>query len=128
MKFITPTVHGLLDYAAASALIIIPFALGFNGLSLWLSVAAGAGLIVYSLLTDYAYSAAKVIPFSVHLTADILAAALFVIAPFVFGFGSVETAYYIVMGLGVLVVVAFTSKEQSIPAASESPIAADTAG
>jgi hypothetical protein len=42
----------VLDYVAAAALIALPFLLGFQGIELWLSVAGGAGLIAYSLLTD----------------------------------------------------------------------------
>ena len=110
MKFITPTIHGALDYIAALTLIAIPFFLNFDGLSLWLSVAGGAGLIVYSLITDYALSIAKAIPFNIHIVFDSLAAVVFVAAPFIFGFAGVAKIYYIVMGVGVLAVVAFTSK------------------
>lgn len=110
MKFITPTIHGVLDYIAALALIAIPFVLGFNGLCLWLSVTGGAGLIIYSLATDCAFSIAKTIPFNVHIVFDLLAAVAFIVAPFIFGFSGVTQLYYIVMGIGVLAVVAFTSK------------------
>ena len=115
MKFIKPSVHGALDYIAALALIAIPFLLGFEGLALWLSVAGGVGLIAYSLLTDYALSVAKVLPFDFHIIFDSLAAVVFIAAPFVFGFTGIVQIYYIVMGLGVLVVVAFSSKDQAEP-------------
>ena len=41
IRFLTPTTHGALDYAAAAGLIILPLLLGFSGLALWLSVAGG---------------------------------------------------------------------------------------
>lgn len=110
MKFITPTLHGALDYIAALALIVIPLILGFDGLSLWLSVAGGVGLILYSLLTDYALSIFRVIPFNVHTIFDSLAGVVFIAAPFVFGFSGIIQIYYIIMGVGVLVVTALTSK------------------
>lgn len=110
MKFITPSMHGALDYIAALALIVIPFILGFSGIALWLSIVGSAGLIVYSLLTDYSMSIAKVIPFNLHIILDSAAAVAFIVAPFILGFTGTAQIYYIVMGLGVVAVVAFSSK------------------
>jgi len=110
MKFINPSIHGALDYIAALTLIAVPFILGFEGIALWFSVAGGAGLIVYSLITDYAYSIAKALPFKLHILFDSLAAVAFVVAPFVLGFTGIVQIYYLVMGVGVIAVVAFTSK------------------
>ena len=116
MKFLTPAIHGALDYLAAGGLIALPFLLGLGEdgpVALYLSVAGGIGLIVYSLLTDYAYSAAKVIPFKLHLILDSLAGGAFVVAPFLLGFDGLTRIYYIVMGIGVWLVVALTSSGQS---------------
>ena len=109
LRFLTPTIHGLGDYAAAIALIVIPFLLGFDGLALWLSVAGGAGLIVYSLLTDYTFGVAPVISFRVHEVLDLTAAAAFIAAPFLFGWSGLVMGYYLVMAGGVIVVVALTN-------------------
>jgi len=73
MKFLTVKLHGLGDYAAAAVLIVAPFFLGLKEQSMiahWASIAGGVGLIIYSLLTDYTYSIAKIIPFKVHLVFD----------------------------------------------------------
>lgn len=113
MKFLTPAMHGALDYIAALTLIVAPFILGLEGLALGLSVAAGVGLIAYSLLTDYLYSIAKVIPFKLHIIFDTLAAVVFIIAPFLFGFTGIALIYYLVMGFGVLAVVFVTQKAES---------------
>ena len=112
IRFVTPTIHGLLDYAAGAVLIIAPFVLGLQAISPlahWLSVIAGAGLIVYSSLTDYSYSVAKLVPFKVHLVFDLVAGIVFVAAPFLFGFSGVTMIYYIVMGLGVFLLIAVTN-------------------
>jgi ABC-type enterochelin transport system permease subunit len=56
MKFISPTVHGALDYAVAGVLIAAPLFLGFSDVSVAaavIAVGAGIALFVYSLLTDY---------------------------------------------------------------------------
>ena len=110
-RFLTPTLHGVVDYAAATGLIVLPFIFSFGGLALWLSVAGGAGLIGYSLLTDYAFSAASLISFKTHLALDLAAAAAFVAAPFVFGWGGMIMGYYLVMGGAVVVVVALSNPD-----------------
>lgn len=109
IRFLTPTVHGLLDYAAAAGLIILPFVLGFDGLAVWLSVAGGVGLIVYSLLTNYAYSIAPVLSFKTHLLLDLAAGAVFVAAPLVLGWTGLVMGYYFVMATGVFIQVALTN-------------------
>jgi len=68
------------------------------------------GLNRLQLITDYAFSIAKAIPFDIHIIFDSLAAVVFIAAPFIFGFSGVTQIYYIVMGVGVLAVVAFSSK------------------
>jgi len=93
-------------------LIIAPFILGLEAqsvIALWISVVAGAGLIIYSLLTHYQFSVPKLIPFKLHLILDLSAAAFFIIAPFVLGFEGIAQIYYWVMGSGVLLVVGLTN-------------------
>lgn len=111
IRFLTPTLHGVLDYAAATGLIVLPFILGFGGLALWLSVAGGIGLIGYSLLTDYAFSAAAVISFKTHLVLDLAAALSFAAAPFVFSWGGLIMGYYLVMAGAVVIVVALSQPD-----------------
>ncbi len=124
LRFLTPTLHGALDYAAAAALIVLPFLLGFDGLALWLSVIGGVGLIGYSLLTDYTFSAVSLISFKVHLVLDLAAAAVFIAAPFVFGWTGLVLGYYLVMAAGVIAVVALTSpdSQSSVSRRRNSPI------
>lgn len=108
LQFLTPKLHGALDYIAAGALIVLPFLLGLQGIELWLSVAGGSGLILYSLLTDYAFGIIKLVSFDLHLLLDLAAGVAFIVAPFVLGFGFLASIYYPVMAAGVLAVVAFT--------------------
>jgi hypothetical protein len=110
LQFLTPALHGALDYIAAGALILLPVILGLQGLELWLSVAGGAGLILYSLLTDYRFGVVKLLSFDLHLLFDLAAGVVFLIAPFALGFSPVATIYYPVMALGVMAVVATTMR------------------
>jgi len=114
MKFLTKKLHGLGDYAAAAVLIVAPFFIGLKEQSIiahWASIAGGVGLIIYSLLTDYTYSVAKVIPFKVHLAFDSLAGLILIALAFVLKLEGIAQIYMIVMGAGVLVVVAVTQTD-----------------
>lgn len=114
MKFLTPTLHSLGDYAAAVVLIVAPYFLGIKDQSViayWASVASGIGLIIYSLLTDYTFSVAKVIPFKAHLVLDSLAGLVLIALAFLLALDGVAQVYLIVMGAGVLLVVAVTQTE-----------------
>lgn len=111
MRFIPSKIHGYIDYATAIALIVAPFVLfsaGSPPIAKWLSIAAGVGLIIYSLITDYSVSARKAIPFKTHLLLDFLAGVTFVAAPFVLGFSGIEKLYFLVMGIAVILVVLCT--------------------
>ncbi len=110
MQFLSPALHGALDYLAAGALIALPFILGFSGLERWLSVAGGAGLILYSLLTDYRFGLVRLFSFNAHLLLDLTAAVAFIAAPFVFGFGFAASIYYPVMAAGVIAVVTLSAR------------------
>lgn len=111
IRFVSGSLHGMLDYAAAVVLIAVPLMLNFQAtspLALWLSVAAGLLLIVYSLVTDYGLSLVKWIPFSTHLILDALAGAAFVVAPFLFGFEGLIRWFYLANGAIVLLLVLVT--------------------
>lgn len=112
MRFISPAIHGFIDYAAAMALIVAPFLILPGNAPLAataLSVAAGSALILYSLITDYSISVRKALPFSVHLVIDFVAGVAFVLAPFVLGFEGVTKLYFLVMGAAVIMVVLLTN-------------------
>lgn len=122
MQFIKNQFHGVLDYLVALTLIAVPFVLGFeaiNPVGHWLSVGAGAGLFVYSLLTGYSLGLRNMIPYRVHLWFDLLAGAVFVAAPFVLGFAGTMKLFYLVMGGAVIVVVALSD-----PKVNEAPVPA----
>jgi len=117
MRFISPRIHGILDYAVAAALIAVPLALDFAASSVLaavLSVTAGVGLTVYSLLTDYSAGVRDLIPWRVHLTLDALAAGVLLAAPFVFGFGGIARGFYVTVAVAVLAVVRATQRETEV--------------
>ena len=111
VRFVSGSLHGMLDYAAAFVLITVPLLLHFqttSPLALWLSVATGVLLVAYSLVTDYGLSLVKWIPFITHLILDALAGLAFLIAPFLFGFEGLIRWFYLVNGAIVLLLVFVT--------------------
>ncbi len=122
MKFLNPTLHGLGDYAAALVLIAAPFVLGIaeqSAVAHWVSVAGGAGLIGYSLLTDYAFSLTGAIPYAAHLVLDTVAGVAFVALPFLLGLTGIAQLYFVAMGAGVLLVVAASAPQEAPLRAAE---------
>ncbi len=126
MRFISPRFHGVLDYAVAGALIGVPVLLDFAASSVAaavISVTAGIGLVVYSLLTDYSAGIRNLIPWRAHLALDAAAATALLAAPFVLGFGGVARGFYVTVAIAVLAVVATTQLDSDVrrEAASGTP-------
>ncbi len=116
MKFLSKKLHGLGDYAAAAVLIVAPFVIGLSEQSVvahWSSIGGGVGLIIYSLLTDYTYSASKIITFNAHLMLDSVAGLTLVALSFALNLEGIAKLYMITMGAGVLLVVAVSQLDSS---------------
>lgn len=112
LRFISPTVHGIIDYTAAIALIASPFLLNLGSsapIAFWLSVITGIAVIVVNTNTIYKYGIFNTIPFDGHLAIDLLAATSFAIAPFIFQFQGLDFYYYIANAVVVYLVVALSN-------------------
>ncbi|GHE66467.1 MULTISPECIES: hypothetical protein [Roseivirga] len=110
-RFISPTVHGIIDYSAAVALISSPFLLGLgesSPMAKWLSVVTGVAVIIVSLNTTYKFSILHTIPYNGHLLIDLMAATTFAAAPFLFHFTGIDMYYYIANAVVVFLVVALS--------------------
>ena len=97
LRFISPTVHGIIDYSAALALITGPFLLNIgadNPTAKWFSVIVGIAVILVSTNTIYKYGIFKTISFDGHLAIDLMAATAFAIVPFLFEFEGIDLYYY----------------------------------
>jgi hypothetical protein len=125
VRFIPTRIHGMLDYLMGVLLIVAPWVLGFSqgGPKTWLPVALGAGVIVYSLLTDYELSLAKAIPMPVHLGLDIAGGLLLAVSPWLFGFADEVWIPHVVFGILEIGAGLFT---QMTPARAAGPGARST--
>jgi VIT1/CCC1 family predicted Fe2+/Mn2+ transporter len=106
-------VHGVLDYVLGALLIAAPFLFGFSdvGAATTVSIVAGVLVILSGASTDgLRTSLVKVIPLGAHIMLDYLLGALFIAAPFLFGFSdeSAPTVFFIVLGVLALLITLAT--------------------
>lgn len=88
MKFISRKTHGVLDYLVGILLIVSPWIFNFanGGPEMAVPIVLGSMTLVYSLITNYEYSIAAIIPFSAHLALDALSGIFLGLSPWILGF------------------------------------------
>jgi hypothetical protein len=101
MRFIETKTHGYLDYIMGLLLIAAPWIFDFaaGGAETWVPVILGAGMIMYSLLTDYELGASHQISMRTHLMLDLIGGALLAVSPWLFGFADEVWGPHLVFGL-----------------------------
>ena len=107
MRFIPTKFHAPLDYIVGAFLIAAPWILQFSEHTAptVVSVVLGIGLIAYSLITNYELGVWKIAPMAVHNLIDIVAGALLVASPWLFGFADDSTNVwlpFLVVGLAAI--------------------------
>jgi hypothetical protein len=82
-------------------LIAAPWIFGFarNGAETWVPVVLGAGVIVYSLLTDYELGVSPMISMRTHLMLDLIGGALLAVSPWLFGFADYIWQPHLILGI-----------------------------
>jgi hypothetical protein len=115
MRFIPTRYHAPLDYTVGALLIAAPWIFQFSGHAgaTALSIALGAGLIAYSLITDYELGVWKLAPMAVHNLIDIAAGALLAASPWIFDFaddGAKVWVPFLVVGVAA-VFLGLTTKQ-----------------
>lgn len=110
MKPITTRAHGIIDYIVGALLIVAPWLFLFarGGPETWVPVILGAGIIVYSLLTDYEDGAVGLIPMPVHLVLDGIGGAFLALSPWIFDFADVVWWPHVLVGIAEIGVAAAT--------------------
>ena len=101
MRFIPTQVHGFIDYLMAVLLIAAPWLFGFaaGGAETWLPVILGAGVILYSIFTDYELGIVPRISMGTHLGLDIAGGLLLAVSPWLFGFADFVWVPHVIFGL-----------------------------
>lgn len=107
-RFVSPSLHAVLDYALDLALLGVPAVLGFTGVALWLPVAIGLLNAAYSLLTAYPGGVVRRLPLRTHLAVDLALGGVFVAAGLLPGLLLAARVFLVGAGLGIAAAVAVT--------------------
>lgn len=111
--------HNILDYVGGLFLVLAPSLFGFSDIDAARNffVIAGLGLIGYSLFTRYEIALWRKIPLGVHMTLDVTAGVLTILAPYLLGYSELltgtQTAVHWIAGLGVIGLVALTDRKSN---------------
>jgi len=107
---ISSRVHGALDYIVGLLLILAPYLFGFadGSAAQIVPMVLGASTILYSLVTRYELSVARLIPYRLHLLIDAASGLLLLASPWLFGFADRIASPHVPVGLVELVVVALS--------------------
>ena len=122
LKLVPAWLHGIGDYGAGLALIIVPLLVGGSDEAVYTGVVLGAVVILVSLFTRYPLGAVKAVPFPVHSAGDYFGALAAIVAPFVLGFSDSDTGltvFYIAVGAVVIALSLVTNYQDPRIDASE---------
>lgn len=94
-------VHGVLDYLVGVLLAASPWLLGFarGGAETWVPVVLGAGVVAYSLFTDYELGVVRRLQMTVHLWLDAIGGVVLAGSPWVLGFDERVWVPHLAFGL-----------------------------
>lgn len=114
---ISTKIHGYLDYIMGATLILLPLILDIpEGAASTLLVVLGAGVIVYSLITDYELGLFKILAMKTHLLIDLMGGILLIAAPWLFGFADESLWIFVILGVLEIGASLLTKKEPSYDA------------
>jgi uncharacterized membrane protein YczE len=117
---LSPRVHGYGDYLIVALLALAPTLFDFSGTPAVFCYVLAVAQLGMSLMTAYPLGVAKIIPFTVHGSIEVVVSAFLVIAPFLFGFSRDISArnFFLVSGIGLFLVWLTTNYK-----AAERPLA-----
>lgn len=109
---ISSKIHAVLDYIVGILLIAAPWLIGFadNTAATIIPVALGVSTLIYSLITDYEYSLARLIPYKIHLTIDFMAGLLLLASPWLFDFSDRVYLPHVILGAFEIIAVMLSRK------------------
>jgi SPW repeat. len=101
MRFIGTKTHGYIDYIMGVLLIAAPWIFGFarGEAETWVPVVLGAGVILYSLFTDYELGMSRRLPMRTHLMLDLAGGLILAISPWLFGFADYVWEPHLIVGI-----------------------------
>jgi hypothetical protein len=102
-KPINKQAHGVIDYAYAAIVPLLPELVGFSDSQSpkILCRGLGAGALTYSLLTKARWGLIRILPFKTHLAVDFSVSCLALAAPWLLGFSRNPAARNAVLATGI---------------------------
>jgi hypothetical protein len=104
-------VHGVVEYGFGALSIVAPFLFSFDSdIATAVSILLGAAIIVMGFSTEAPTGITRSLPIASHVVLDYVVSLFLLVSPFVFGFTDKrnETAYFIVLGIGFLLLTIST--------------------
>jgi uncharacterized membrane protein HdeD (DUF308 family) len=104
-------VHGLVEYAAGALSILAPFVFSFDSnVATAVSILLGAAIIVMGFVTEASTGVTRTLPIAAHVVLDYVVSLVLIVSPFIFAFSddARATAYFIVLGVGFLLLTLAT--------------------
>jgi hypothetical protein len=104
MKIISPTQHGYLDYLTVALFLLAPSLLGLSGLAGTVAYLLAAIHLAMTLVTNFPLGVIKKLPFPIHGWVERGVGPALLLLPFVFGFTGTAEAFYMAMGIVIVLV------------------------
>lgn len=106
MKIFSPRTHGYLDFLTVVIFLLAPTVLGLSDLPAYLSYGLAVVHLIVTLVSDFPFGIAKVIPFYIHGWIERIVGPVLIIVPFILGFDADTVArnFYVVMGAIIIAV------------------------
>jgi hypothetical protein len=110
MDWLTPRLHGAIDYALGAALIALPFAFEIDpgDIADLLLIGFGVAMIAFTALTRHDLALIRRVPLVSHLCIDLGAGALLFFSPWIFGFNERVLLPYLGFGFAIIWVAFLT--------------------
>lgn len=111
---ISTKVHGYLDYLMGLVLLLCPLFLEIqDGAASTILIILGAGVLLYSLITDYELGLLKILGMKTHLMIDLIGGIFLAVSPWLFGFADENWWLFVVLGVAEIGASLLTSKHPS---------------
>lgn len=106
MRFLSPKIHGILDYGYVAIFALAPSFLNLAGTAAILCYVIAVAVLALAFFTRYPLGVVKKIPFTVHGGIELAAALATMVSPWAFDFSAADAArnFFVFMG-GALVLV-----------------------
>jgi hypothetical protein len=103
MKFISPTIHGLIDYLLVVFLLTSPASFGFTGLLAGFTYALGIIHLLFTACTNYKLGILKFIPLVAHSGIELMLGVLLIVLSYTLFSNDAEgKLYYVILGTVIL--------------------------